>query len=316
MTQGQKEALTVQALGLLNEQIQARIIHYKGELATNAELDAITAQVVAQLKAMQASVAGPLNRQTPEQIEAAQIKSLGHLLHKVFTTESQFTSRVLKPIGRRLAKLFFESELHEKSKGDKEKTIFHAEQGVYYLLQRYRNRLRAELEGFDFANDEVKDASFALLAKLERDLQVAFLSRRSPELNQVMTLFATVVSEFLQQHLPPRLDQMAKVVIRASKSARHPKALPYKIVVDSFGEFRAEWERVFMEQMVNYCGDELLARLTEAEFQEETVKFFSDPHVFSESAQVICEELYDFLCLEGFLDLPVNWRVTLREEAP
>ncbi len=92
--------------------------------------------------------------------------------------------------------------------------------------------------------------------------------------------------------------------------------MPYKILVDSFSDFRAEWERVFMQQMVNYRGDELLARLTEAEFHDETVKFFSDPHVFSQSAQVICEELYDFLCLEGFLDLPVNWRVSLQEEAP
>ena len=56
LSQGQKDSLTVQALGLLNEQVQARIVHYKGELETNAELDAITAQVVAQLKAMQASI--------------------------------------------------------------------------------------------------------------------------------------------------------------------------------------------------------------------------------------------------------------------
>jgi hypothetical protein len=316
MTQGQKEALTVQALGLLNEQIQARIVHYKGELETNAELDAITAQVVAQLKAMQASVSGPLNKQTPEQIEAAQVKALGQLLHKVFTTESQFTSRILKPLGRRIAKLFFESELHEKTKGDKDKTIFHAEQGVFYVLQRYRNRLRAELEGFEFASEEIKESSVAMLAKIERDLQVAFLSRRSPELNQVMTLFAAVVSEFLQKHLPPRLDQMARLVIRSSNAAKRGNSVPYKVLVDAFGDFRAEWERVFMQQMVNYCGDELLARLTEAEFHDETVKFFSDPHVFSQSAQVICEELYDFLCLEGFLDLPVNWRVSLQEEAP
>ena len=56
------------------------------------------------------------------------------------------------------------------------------------------------------------------------------------------------------------------------------------------------------------------ARLTEdgGEFREETVKFFSDPHVFSESCAVLCSELYEFLCLEGFLDLPVDWRVSLQ----
>jgi hypothetical protein len=314
MSAGQKEAITIQALGLLNEQIQARIVHYKGELETNAELDAITAQVVAQLKAMQASVGGNnIQRLTPEQMEAQQVRALGVLLHKVFSSESQFTSRILKPLGRRIAKLFFESELHEKTKGDKEKVIHHAEQGLFYVLLRYKNRLRAELEGFEFANTEVRESSLAMLAKLERDLQVGFLSRRSPELNQVMTIYAGVLSDFLQKHLPPRLDQIAKIVVRSAQTARRPSSVPYKILVDAFPEFRGEWERVFMQQMVNFCGDELLARLNEAEtpFLDETVKFFCDPHVFSDSAEVICEELYDFLCLEGFLDLPVNWRVSL-----
>jgi hypothetical protein len=191
--------------------------------------------------------------------------------------------------------------------------IHHAEQGVYYVLLRYKNRLRAELEGFEFADPEVREGSLTMLTKLERDLQVGFLSRRSPELNQVMTIYAGVVSDFLQKHLPPRLDQIAKIVVRSARTARRPHSVPYKILVDAFPEFRNEWERVFMEQMVNYCGDELLSSLTGAEtqFLDETVRFFCDPHVFSESAQVICEELYDFLCLEGFLDLPVNWRVSL-----
>ena len=53
MTEGQKETLTIQALGLLNEQVQARIVHYKGELETSPELDAVTAQVIAELKLLQ-----------------------------------------------------------------------------------------------------------------------------------------------------------------------------------------------------------------------------------------------------------------------
>jgi hypothetical protein len=85
------------------------------------------------------------------------------------------------------------------------------------------------------------------------------------------------------------------------------------VLSEAFSDFRAEWERLFMQQMVFFCGDELLARLTQddAEFRDETVKFFTDPHVFSESCAVLCAELYDFLCLEGFLDLPVDWRVSL-----
>jgi hypothetical protein len=308
----QKETLTLQALGLLQEQVQARVVHYKGELETNAEIDAITAQVVLQLKAMQAAVAqGSGGRQSADDMEAQHVRSLSLLLHKVFSSESQFTTRILKPLGRRVAKLFFESELHEKTKGDKEKKLHHAEQGVYYVLARYKHRLRAELEGFEYASDEVKRGSLDLLAKIERDLQVAFLSRRSPELNQVMTVYAAVVSDFLRDYLPPRLETMAGNTVRAARTARRSNSVGYKILADEFPSFREQWERVFMEQMVNYCGDELALRLTQtgSDFRDETLRFFADPHVYSDSAEVVCHELYDFLCLEGFLDLPVNFRV-------
>ena len=317
MSAVQKEALTLQALGLLQEQVQARIVHYKGEMETNAELDAITAEVVAQLKAMQAAAGKDVpSERNDDEIEAKHSKTLAVLLAKVFSSESQFTSRMLKPLGRRVAKLFFESELHEKSKGDREKIIHHAEQGVYYVLNRYKNRLRAELEGFEFVDPEIKQNSLELLAKFERDLQVGFLSRRSPELNKVMTVYAAVVSEFLRDYLPPRLEVMAKNTIRAANTARRPNSISYKVLADAFPDFRTHWERVFMEQMINCCGDELGARLTQgdADYRDETVRFFSDPHVYSESAEVVCQELYDFLCLEGFLDLPVNWRVTHQQE--
>jgi len=229
----------------------------------------------------------------------------------VFASDGAFTTRILKPLGRRVAKLFFESELHEKSKGDKEKTIFHAEQGVYYVLGRYKNRLRAELEGFEYFDEEVRRGSLDLLAKIERDLQVAFLSRRSPELNQVMTIYAAVVSEFMREYLPPRVEAMAKNTVRAAETASRPHSVGYKILAESFPAFREQWERVFMEQMVNFCGDELGRRLSEAgsDYRDETIRFFSDPHVYSESAAVVCNELYEFFCLEGFLDLPVNWRM-------
>jgi hypothetical protein len=150
------------------------------------------------------------------------------------------------------------------------------------------------------------------LAKIERDLQVAFLSRRSPELNRVMGVYTRVLSEFLQAHMPPRVEQMAKVTIRGANTAQQPNSVSYKIHADAFTPFRAAWERLFMQQMVNYCGDELMARLNEVsgDIREETVKFFTDPHVFSETAEELCAGLYDYLCLEGFLDVPVDWRVS------
>jgi hypothetical protein len=316
MSDTDKQALTFQALGLLNEQVQARIIHYKGDLETSPELDAITAQVVQQIKAMQAALGTEeTTRVPPEQIEAKQSATLAQLLTRLFAPDGQssFGTQMLKTVGRRIAKLFFESELHERSKGDKDKVIQHPEQGVFYVLQRYRNRLRAELEGFEYGKEEIRASTLELLAKMERDLQVAFLSRRSPELNHVMTIFSAVFMDFLQKHLPPRVDQMARVTIRSAGTAQDPSSVVYKVLDHQFPKFRAHWERIFVEQMVNFCPDELMARLTEGgeEFQEETIRFFTDPHIYSETAEGVCDGIYDYLCLEGFLDLPVDWRVKL-----
>ena len=294
MSMVQKDQLALQALGLLSEQLQARIVHYKGELETSPELDAVTAQVVAQLKQMQAAVTPTEHESVPkEQIEAKHIQTLTKLLGHIFTKQghSNFVAQHLKPIGKRIAKLFFESELHEKTKGDKEKVIYHPEQGVYYVLQRYTNRIRGELEGFEYVSAEVRSLTLDTLAKIERDLQVAFLSRRSPELNRVMHIYTTVLASFLQEHLPPRLEQMARVTIRNAGTAEHPAAGAYKVPPECFAAFRGEWERVLMQQMVHYGGDELLSRLTQGneEFREETVKFFTDPHVFSETGEVLCD---------------------------
>lgn len=311
MTSRQKEELTLQALGLMNEQVQARIVHYRADLATSPELDAITAQVVQQLKALQA-MAGQQGdtKRKPEELQALQIDALTQLLTRVFNAQSQFTTRVLKPVGRRVAKLFFESELHEKTRGDKEKVIHHAEQGLYYVLSRYKHRIVAELEGFEYETPDIRQLTFDLLAKTQQELQVGFLSRRSPELNRVMMIYTSVLADFLQSHLPSRVEQMGKLTLRSARTAQRPNSVAYKVLSDAFPDFRQEWERVFMEQMVFFCGDELLVRLEAGEpFREETVRFFTDPHVFSETCEVLCEELYDILCLEGFLDLPLDWRV-------
>lgn len=314
MSETDKQKLTFQALGLLNEQVQARIVHYKGELETSPELDAITAQVVAQIKGMQAALgasSGPDS--SPEVLEDQQTKTMSRLLSRLFAAEGNFATQNLKTIGRRIAKLFFESELHEKTRGDKDRIIRHAEQGVYYVLSRYKNRLRAELDGFEYASNDVKQLTLELLSKMERDLQVGFLSRRSPELNRVMHIHSAVLLDFLQNHLPPRLEAMCRATLRSAETGRGAGAVNYKVLSSQFPDFRAHWERVFMEQMVNYCGDELLARLSSSQesFLEETVRFFTDPHLFSDTAEVICDGIYDFLCLEGFLDLPVDWRVKL-----
>ncbi len=176
-SQALKDEIREMALGILEEQVQARIIIYRADLETNPELDAITAEVVAQLKEIQAQT----RALTPpkETIRDSQIRLLGDLLARVFPKSGQslLVEKCLKEIHKRLARLFFESELHDKTRGKDghSKVIQHGEQALYYLLKRYENRLATELGGFDFASDEVRERSFEVLAKLAKDMETTFL---------------------------------------------------------------------------------------------------------------------------------------------
>jgi hypothetical protein len=314
MTADEREDLTLRALGILREQVEARIVHYKAELETSPELDAVTAQVVNQIRQLQEAAAKerPVEKD-PDLIENAHVGTLTRLLNGIFVQDVSYPTRAIQSIGKRLAKLFFESELHLKTQQQRDKVIHLPEQGVYYVLKRFKNRLRTELEGFEYSAPEIKTSTDELLIKIERDLQVAFLSRRSPELNRVMGVFTGVLVEFFQRHLPPRLEQMAKVTVRTARTGFQYNSVPYKIHADRFSDFRASWERVLMTQMIHFCGDEFIARVSQGDdlVREETVSFFTDPHIYSETCDAICEGLYDRLCVEGFLDLPVDWRVSM-----
>lgn len=311
-----KDQITEMALGLLEEQVQARIVHYKADLDTNPELDAITAQVVAQLKEIQAGHAtSSRNPGDRESIRASHEKILTGLLQRVFAqgAPSMLVETRLKGMHRRLARLFFQSELHEKTRGQDgtAKVIQHGEQAIFYLLMRYENRLRNELAGFDYASDEVKERSSELLSKIAKDMQDAFLSRRSSELKRLVGIFNAVLVDFFCKHLPPQVPELAAEAIAQSGSSEG-KAFPYKIVADAFPRFRAAFERRFMVRLVGFAEDQLIARLadTAGAARNETIQFITDPQLFTMICGELTDGLYEFLCNEGFLDLPPDWRAS------
>jgi hypothetical protein len=314
VSQAAKNQIAEMALGLLEEQVQARIVHYKADLETNPELDAITAQVVAQLKELQATVvAAQSSGGTRESIQASHERILASLLERVFRPDapSLLVERRLKEITRKLARLFFQSELHEKTRGKDGavKVIQHGEQAIFYLLNRYENRLKMELGGFDYANDEIKERAFFLLAKTAKDMQDAFLSRRSSELKRIVSNYNAVLVDFFRQQLAPAVGELAREVISQSGSFEG-RAFAYKVSADAFGRFRAAFERRLMLRLVSWTEDHLLARLadTAGAEREETVQFVTDPRIFSMIVGELCEGIYEFLCNEGFLDLPPDWR--------
>ena len=65
-------SLADMALQLRDEQLQARVVHYKADLETSPELDAVTAQVVAELQALQR--AAGRESAPPPQADRAQLE--------------------------------------------------------------------------------------------------------------------------------------------------------------------------------------------------------------------------------------------------
>jgi hypothetical protein len=311
MSQAIKDQICEMALGILEEQVAARIVHYRADLETNPELDAITAQVVASLKELQATATHASTSR--DVVREQHVKLLRGLLERVFRegAPSLLVEKRLKEVHKKLARLFFQSELHEKTSGKDPhaKVIQHGEQAVFYLLTRYKNRLETELAGFEYASEEVKERAFEVLGRFGKEMQDAFLGRRSSELKRIVRVFQAVLVDFFCKHLAPAAGALAEEVVAQSASFEG-RAYAYKVGADAFPRFRAAFERRLMTRLVGFAEDELIAHLadTAGAERDETVRFVTDPRVFSMIVGEVSEGVYEFLCNEGFLDLPSDWR--------
>jgi hypothetical protein len=320
ISQESKDQIAESALGLLEEQVQARIVHYKVDLETNPELDAITAQVVAQLRQMQQSMAGSAERtlEQKDAILAQQERTLTGLLSRLFPTgaPSLIIERRIKRTLRSLAKVFFQSELHERTRGNdgQVKKIQHGEQAMFYLLTRYHHRMENELANFDYDSQEIRERSYEILTKLTKDMQDAFLARRSSELKRLVSVFNGVLVELVSKQLPNATSELAREVVHQAGTAEG-KSFGYKVTADAFPRFRAAFERRVMVRIVGFAEDELVKRLadTAGATREETIKFITNPEIFSMICGEICAGAYEFLFSEGFLDLPPEWLETERK---
>ncbi len=87
--------------------------------------------------------------------------------------------------------------------------IHHGEQALFYVLTRYKNRIEAELDGFEFASEDARERSFELLAKLTKDMQDAFLSRRSSELRRIVSVVHAVLVDFFSKQLAQSLGEIS-----------------------------------------------------------------------------------------------------------
>ncbi len=323
MTTPDKLSLAEFAYALRNEQVQAKIALYRADLETNPELDAITAQVVAELHAMQAKAARAGSVPPPStsrQLEAELVSALTAQLQRLFRRGklASVFERKLAEASKRFARLFFESELHEKIRGSTGdlKTMRFAEQALFRVLSRYEQHLLLELESLDYESVDVLLRAKALYETTIRELRNKYLGRTTPELNLLVSHLNEVLNVFLTAEFPPRIPELAKVVVRESRVAEAKLGVGYKVSVDGFALLRVSYERQFLQVLVPYVEEEMLKRVRarEAKFRIETIRFVADPQIFSEVCELICDATYDFLYNEGFLDLPTDWRARFANE--
>jgi hypothetical protein len=305
--------LAAMALKLRDEQLRARVVYVDPDLKTNAELDAITAQVVAELTRMQSEAlraSGPLD---PQQVEIELIKSLRDLLEKMVSARRErFLAHKIQSIQRRITNLFFSTEVHSSPADESgvRAVYAHPDDAILHALRRHEKAIVGELDKMSFAEPKVKAEAIDRLRLFEKQLMSQVLMRTRPELERLLTIFAEVLLAFLMQDFPSSLGEFAWEVIRESRAA-HGATLAYKIQERDFLAFREAFERRFLEHMLASVQQPLAQRLASGQgggFRPETQRFAGDPRIYAEICDVMCNAVYDYLHGEGFLDLPVRWQ--------
>ena len=326
MSTSAKMSLADYAFALRDEQLEAKVVHYKAELATSPELDAVTQQVVKDLQALQAAARAkaPLSRPPPgndrAQLEIDLIQSLKEMLARIFRPNKLATviERKLGEVSKRFARVFFESELHDRIRGGGEeaKAMRFADQALYHAFVRTQDQVMAVLDEYQYANEatrtRAKDQYYAIIKQLRND----FLARTTPELNQLVKFLNEVLSQFFTVELPPILGELSWEVVKEAKLADARTGAGYKISASGFPAFRSAFERRFLQRLVPFVEDEMLSRVREtmSQFRSETIQFVADPVIFTDVCEVVCESIYDMLYNDGFLDLPSDWRARLAAE--
>ncbi len=308
------------ALALREEQVQARVVHYKADLQTSPELDAITAQVVAELQQLQDSVRSSTRQAQPEdraQVEIELIRNLKMGLGRLFHVGrlGNPVERKLGEVSKRFARLFFESELLEKMTGGKKEArqMRYAEQALFLAMARAEPELRRALASFEYTSSDVREHADERLGALLKELKHGFLGRTTPELNAMLKMLNEVLVAFFTSELPPVIGELAWEVVREARLGEAEVQAGYKLSVKAFPGFRQAFERRFLQRLVAYAEDELLKRTAarEDEFRVETIRFLAEPQIFTDVCELVCDAVYDSLYNDGFLDLPGDWRARL-----
>ena len=318
----QRLDLASAALKLRAEQVSARVVFFNPEQQTNAELDAITQQVINDLRAIQdvRQTHRPEVAVSSADYEIDLIAVLRKSLEQVLDPRrGSFLKMKLELLSRRFTTLFFEFALghHARPAELAARLVTTPEQALYTAVLHSQQRLRDDLRALRYEREEYYDTALERLSRWERDLQSAYLSQRAPELGRLLPIVLEVFTEFFREGFRTNLGEFCWAVVRESNVARagDPTHGMPRVGPRAFPRFREVFEKHFLEDLVLNVQEPLVARLNASQesLRPETLGFVADPRVFSTACAVMCDAFYDHLHSEGLLDLPQQWRQAARE---
>lgn len=310
-----KLAVVNAALDLRHEQVRATVKYYGQDQRTNAELDKITAAVVAELQALR--MAGEEQRQSAiPDVEIELIQTLRTSLEKLFSPKRRnFIERKIRDIQRRITQLFFNSELYAQLAEDAGEVRAAAwpEQALYVVIKRHEQDMLEELKSLPVEDESVRQRALDRFHQFTRQLCTDFLSRTTPELERLLEIYREVLADFFYADFGGSLGELCWEVVKESRVAVGHE-LGYKIQSDKFPEFRAAFDKHFLERLVFHIQEPITERATKSDekFRDATLRFVADPRIHSAVCEVINDAVYDYLHGEGFLDLPTDWRRMLQ----
>ncbi len=287
------------------------MVFYNKQSQTNAELDAITEGVIADLRALQLAV------DTREEVidnRAELTRHLRELLEKLLSPRREQLIRLkIQKIQRRIVTLFFESEIYTDIVMESRNVYSHADEALYHVLKKNEHDLLLSLDGLQYEKPEIYEAAVQQLLQFQKRLVNAVLSRSKPELERLLHVYRDVLLVFLMRDFRAEIPAFAHQVIAESNVAAMGGP-SYKIRHDAFPAFRAAFETRFLQSLLDGLHEPLTRRLDgsgEETFREETMVFASNPQIYATVCEIVCNTLYEFMHGEGYLDLPVTWQRSL-----
>ncbi len=304
--------LAESALRLRDEQLQARVVYVDPELQTNAELDAITAEVVEELKALQRQSHAGIAQLDPQEVEIELIKHLRDALEKLLSDRrQQFLRLKIERIQRRVTQVYFSSEVSadvEAPQAKRDQPYAHGDEVLFHALRRVDADVLKFLDAQNYADPRVRIDAVDRWQLFQKQLVSQVLTRAMPELERLLAVYREVLFQFLMTAFREAAPDFAWRVVRESRVAETAQ-LTYKIKEDGFAAFRKSYEHHFLAMLLEGIDAPLAKALTEqGPFRQETLRFAGEPQVFAEICGVMCNAMYEFLHGEGFLDLPVAWQ--------